>query len=48
MERAFKQYVDEITSEIAALVYSDGEGAMYEDKFTEYCFIRPSKFNWWD
>ena len=37
MERAFKQYVDEITSEIAALVYSDGEGAMYEDKFTEYC-----------
>lgn len=37
MERAYKNYLEEVRSEVAALVYSDGEGASFEDKFTEYC-----------
>lgn len=37
MDRKFKQYLDEVKSEIDSLVYSDGEGAQFEDKFTEYC-----------
>ena len=37
MERAFKNYIEEVKSEVAALVYSEGEGASFEDKFTEYC-----------
>lgn len=37
MERKFKQYLEEVKSEIDSLVYSDGEGAQFEDKFTEYC-----------
>lgn len=37
MERGLKNYIEAIQSDVAALVYSDGEGASFEDKFTEYC-----------
>lgn len=37
MNRALNNYIDEVKSEVAALVYSDGEGSSFEDKFTEYC-----------
>lgn len=37
MNRALRQYIDEVKSEVAALVYSEGEGTSFEDKFTEYC-----------
>lgn len=37
MERALQNYIEELKSEVASLVYSDGEGASFEDKFTEYC-----------
>lgn len=37
MERALKNYIEELKSDVASLVYSDGEGASFEDKFTEYC-----------
>ncbi|WP_417784699.1 AIPR family protein [Tenacibaculum sp.] len=37
MNRALRNYINEVKSEIAALVYSEGEGASFEDKFTEYC-----------
>ena len=37
MNRALNSYIEEVKSEVAALVYSDGEGSSFEDKFTEYC-----------
>jgi len=37
MERALLNYIDELKSDVASLVYSEGEGASFEDKFTEYC-----------
>src|SRR5690606_1342281 len=37
MERALRNYIEELKSDVASLVYSDGEGASFEDKFTEYC-----------
>lgn len=37
MEKAFQNYIEELKSDVASLVYSDGEGAQFEDKFTEYC-----------
>lgn len=37
MERALENYIEELKSDVASLVYSDGEGASFEDKFTEYC-----------
>lgn len=37
MERGLKNYIESVKSDVAALVYSDGEGASFEDKFTEYC-----------
>jgi hypothetical protein len=37
MERALRNYIDELKSDVASLVYSEGEGASFEDKFTEYC-----------
>lgn len=37
MERGLKNYIEGVQSDVAALVYSDGEGASFEDKFTEYC-----------
>lgn len=37
MNRALNNYIEEVKSEVAALVYSDGEGSSFEDKFTEYC-----------
>ncbi|SNR58837.1 AIPR family protein [Lutibacter flavus] len=36
MNRAYRNYVDEVKSEVAALVYSEGDGASFEDKYTEY------------
>ena len=37
MERALENYIEELRSDVASRVYSDGEGASFEDKFTEYC-----------
>jgi hypothetical protein len=37
MERALKSYLEELESDVASRVYSDGDGASFEDKFTEYC-----------
>lgn len=37
MERALRNYIEELNSDVASLVYSEGEGASFEDKFTEYC-----------
>nr|WP_314498693.1 AIPR family protein [uncultured Chryseobacterium sp.] len=37
MEKAVQNYIEELKSDVASLVYSDGEGASFEDKFTEYC-----------
>jgi hypothetical protein len=36
MERALKNYIEELKSDVASRVYSEGEGASFEDKFTEY------------
>jgi hypothetical protein len=37
MERGLNNYLEALKSDVAALVYSDGEGVSFEDKFTEYC-----------
>jgi hypothetical protein len=37
MERALQNYIDELKSNVASMVYSDGDGVSFEDKFTEYC-----------
>jgi hypothetical protein len=37
MERALENYIEELKSDVQSLVYSEGEGASFEDKFTEYC-----------
>lgn len=37
MERALENYIEEVKSDVASRVYSEGEGASFEDKFTEYC-----------
>lgn len=37
MERALESYLEELRSDVASRVYSEGEGASFEDKFTEYC-----------
>jgi hypothetical protein len=37
MKRALVQYIEELKSDIASRVYSEGQGASFEDKFTEYC-----------
>lgn len=37
MERKLENYIEELKSDVASRVYSEGEGASFEDKFTEYC-----------
>lgn len=37
MQRALNSFIEGFKSDVAALVYSDGEGASFEDKFTEQC-----------
>src|SRR6478609_6773665 len=37
MDRDLKLFIDNVQSDVQALVYSEGEGATFEDKFTEYC-----------
>jgi len=37
MERSLENYIEELKSDVASRVYSEGEGASFEDKFTEYC-----------
>ena len=37
MERALENYIEELKSDVASRVYSEGQGASFEDKFTEYC-----------
>lgn len=37
MDRALQNYIEELKSDISSMVYSEGEGASFEDKFTEYC-----------
>jgi hypothetical protein len=36
MERALENYIEELKSDVASRVYSEGEGTSFEDKFTEY------------
>ncbi|KAB2907347.1 MAG: AIPR family protein [Ignavibacteriales bacterium] len=37
MEKALINYIEELKSDVASRVYSEGEGVSFEDKFTEYC-----------
>ena len=37
MERALENYIEELKSDVASRVYSEGEGVSFEDMFTEYC-----------
>ncbi len=37
MERALEKYIEELKSDVASRVYSDGEETSFEDKYTEYC-----------
>jgi len=37
MNKALQNYIEELKSDVSSLVYSEGEGASFEDKFTEYC-----------
>lgn len=37
MNRALKNFITEIQSDVASRVYSEGEGASFEDKYTELC-----------
>lgn len=37
MERVLENYIEELKSDVASRVYSEGDGASFEDKFTEYC-----------
>ena len=37
MDRPLQNYIEELKSDVSSLVYSEGEGASFEDKFTEYC-----------
>lgn len=37
MDRTLQNYIEELKSDVSSLVYSEGEGASFEDKFTEYC-----------
>lgn len=37
MDRALQNYIEELKSDVASSVYSEGEGASFENKFTEYC-----------
>ena len=37
MDRILESYIDELKSDVASRVYSEGEGASFEDKYTEYC-----------
>jgi hypothetical protein len=37
MERGLKNYIESMQSDVAAMVYSEGDGVSFEDKFTEYC-----------
>ena len=36
MERALKNYIEELKSDVASMVYSEGD-VSFEEKFTEYC-----------
>ena len=37
MERALENYLEELKADVASRVYSEGEGASFEDKYTEHC-----------
>ena len=37
MDRDFQLFIENVQSDVQALVYSEGEGATFEDKYTEYC-----------
>ena len=37
MERALENYLEELKADVASRVYSEGEGARFEDKYTEHC-----------
>jgi hypothetical protein len=37
MERALENYIEELKSDVASRVFSEGDGASFEDKYTEYC-----------
>lgn len=38
MDIELKQFIDNIHADISSMVYTDGEGALFEDKFAEYFF----------
>jgi len=40
MDINYKQFLDGFQADVAALVYTAGDGAMFEDKFTEYVLER--------
>jgi len=37
MDIDYKQFLDNFQADVASLVYTAGEGAIFEDKFTEFC-----------
>lgn len=37
MERGLNNFIESVKSDVASLVYSDGDGVSFEDKFTEHC-----------
>ncbi|MES2275439.1 MAG: AIPR family protein [Bacteroidota bacterium] len=37
MDIEFKQFLENFQADVSSLVYTEGEGAVFEDKFTEYC-----------
>lgn len=37
MDNKYEHFLDIVKSDVSAMVYSEGNGASYEDKFTEYC-----------
>ena len=37
MERALANFIEELKSDVDSRVYSEGIGASFEDKYTEYC-----------
>jgi len=38
MDIELKQYIDNIHADISSMVYTDGEGALFEDKFAEFTY----------
>ncbi|WP_442587461.1 AIPR family protein [Pedobacter sp. AW31-3R] len=37
MDIDFKQFLENFKADVSSMVYTEGDGAIFEDKFTEYC-----------